>query len=83
MSSVLEEIKDWPLMENTLYYGQPLIKLLNMTAGDTHVIRENETRYIKTGRHIHSYMSLTKAVQTKGELKNTKSLPNPSMHITT
>ena len=77
VSSVLEEIKDWPLMENTLYYGQPLIKLLNMTAGDTHVIRENKTRFIETGRHMNSKEPLTKAVQTKGELKNTKPLPNP------
>ena len=77
VSSVLEEIKDWPLMENTLYYGQPIIKLLNMTAGDTHVIRENKTRFIETGRHMNSKEPLTKAVQTKGELKNTKPLPNP------
>ena len=76
ISSVSEKIRDWPLMENTLYYGQPLINLLNMTAGDTHVIKEKETRFIKTGRHIHNKEPLLKAVQTDGELKNTKPLPN-------
>jgi len=77
IGSVSEKIRDWPLMEDTLYYGQPLINLLNMTAGDTHVIKEKETRFIKTGRHIHSKEPLLKAVQTDGELKNTKPLPNP------
>ena len=54
-----------------------------MTAGDTHVIREKETRYIKTGRHIHSKASFSKAVQTKGELKNINLCPIQSMHIAT
>ena len=32
-------------MENTLYNGQPLRNLLNMAAGDKHVVQENTTRY--------------------------------------
>ena len=77
IGSISEEITDWPLMENTLYFGQPLINLLNMTAGDTHVIKAKETTFIKTGRHIHSKEPLLKAAQTEGELKNTKPLPDP------
>ena len=71
IGSISEEITDWPLMENTLYFGQPLINLLNMTAGDTHVIKAKETTFIKTGRHIHAKEPLLKAAQTVGELKNT------------
>ena len=43
--SSIDEIIDWPLMENTLYNGQPLRNLLNMAAGDKHVVQENTTRY--------------------------------------
>ena len=34
-------------MENTLYYGQPIIKLLNMTAGDTHVLEKKKPGTLK------------------------------------
>ena len=40
IGGVDDAIIDWPLMENTLYYGQPIIRLLNMSAGDTNVIKE-------------------------------------------
>ena len=72
ISSVDEPIDDWPLMKNTLYYGQPLIKLLNMQAGDTHVIKKYSGKFTKTGRSIHGNAPLLVAVQNPQELKNTK-----------
>lgn len=41
--SSIDEIIDWPLMKNTLYDGQPLRNLLNMSAGDSHVMADNKT----------------------------------------
>ena len=77
ITSIDEKITDWPLMENTLYYGQPLINLLNMKAGDTHVIKSLSGKFTKTGRGIHGNGPLLQAVRTKGELKDTKPLKNP------
>jgi CubicO group peptidase (beta-lactamase class C family) len=71
ISSVDAPIQDWPLMENTLYYGQPLINLLNMKAGDTHVIKKYDGNFIKTGRNIHGNAPLMKAVWNSLELKDT------------
>ena len=71
ISSVDEPIHDWPLMENTLYYGQPLIRLLNMQAGDTNVINEFSGNFIKTGRNIHGNAPLLVAANNPMELKNT------------
>ena len=72
IESIDAPIADWPLMENTLYYGQPLIKLLNMTAGDTKVIRRGEGSFIKTGRNIHGNAPLRRAAKNTLELANTK-----------
>ena len=72
ISSVDAPIQDWPLMENTLYYGQPLINLLNMKAGDTHVIKKYDGKFIKTGRGIHGNAPLLKATRNSLELKDTK-----------
>lgn len=69
--SIEAPIDDWPLMESTLYYGQPLINLLNMQARDTHIIKSGEGRFIETGRHIHGGEPLLSAVQNTLELKNT------------
>ena len=77
IESIDAKIFDWPLMKNTLYYGQPIINLLNMKSGDTNVIKPKDTRFIKTGRHIHDKEPLLKAIQTKGELKDTKPIKNP------
>ncbi|MDB3916770.1 hypothetical protein N9372_03665 [Alphaproteobacteria bacterium] len=70
-------ISNWPLMENTLYYGQPIINLLNMSAGDTNVIEEYSGSFIKTGKGIHS-QPLIDAVENEDELKNTKPVENAS-----
>ena len=71
IDSTDELVDDWPLMENTLYFGQPLIKLLNMSAGDSHVIAEFSGSFTKTGSGIHN-QPLIVSVQKEGELKNTK-----------
>ena len=77
IESIDAPIADWPLMENTLYYGQPLIKLLNMTAGDTNVIRRGEGNFIKTGRNIHGNAPLSTAAKNSLELANTKPISSP------
>ena len=55
--SSIDEIIDWPLMENTLYHGQPLRNLLNMAAGDKHVVDERSTRFMGSFEH-HRDMGL-------------------------
>ena len=70
ISSINEEIYDWELMEDTLYFGQPLINLLTMTAGDSHVI--DRGIFINTGRNFHGNAPLKKAVENPKELKGSK-----------
>lgn len=77
ISSIDDTISDWPLMENTLYFGQPIINLLNMSAGDTNVIEQYSGSFIKTGAGIHS-QPLIEAVENEDELKNTRSVENAS-----
>ena len=78
IKSIDEPIHDWPLMESTLYYGQPLINLLNMKAGDTKVMnRKNHSAFAKTGRGIHGNAPLIRAAQNPLELKDTKPIKNP------
>ena len=76
ISSIDEPIHDWPLMEKTLYYGQPLIKLLNMQAGDTHVIRKGSGKFTKSGRDIHGNAPLLVAAKNPLELLDTKPQAN-------
>ena len=71
IESIDQPIIDWPLMESTLYFGQPLINLLNMKAGDTHIIKKYDGRFIKTNRNIHGNAPLLKAVKNPLELKDT------------
>ena len=40
IGGIESKISDWPLLENTLYYDQKLINLLNMTAGDQKYIKK-------------------------------------------
>jgi len=78
IKSIDEPIHDWPLMESTLYYGQPLINLLNMKAGDSKVMnRKNHSAFAKTGRGIHGNAALITAAQNPLELKDTKPIKNP------
>ena len=55
--SSIDEVIDWPLMKNTLYHGQPLRNLLNMSAGDKHVVDKNTTRFMGSSGH-HRDMGL-------------------------
>ena len=55
--SSIDEIIDWPLMENTLYHGQPLRNLLNMAAGDKHVVNKSSNRFMGSSEH-HRDMGL-------------------------
>jgi len=55
--SSIDEIIDWPLMKNTLYHGQPLRNLLNMTAGDKHVVDKRASRFMGSSEH-HRDMGL-------------------------
>ena len=73
IASIDDPVKDWPLIEGTLYHEQPLIALLNMTAGDTNVIAPLSGSFIKTGRSIHGDGPLIKATKNPRELANTKS----------
>ena len=77
ISSVDEKISDWPMMEDTLYFGQPLINLLNMTAGDSHIIPPTRNNFVKSGRHFHDDAPLEYAAQNPFELKGTKPSSNP------
>jgi len=42
IGSINSRLNDWPLIENTLYYDQELINLLNMQAGDEKYVRSSE-----------------------------------------
>jgi hypothetical protein len=55
--SSIDEIIDWPMMSKTLYQGQRLRDLLNMSAGDRHVI-SNKRNHIKGSRAHHRDMNL-------------------------
>ena len=46
INSVDTRLDDWPLLENTLYYNQKLLDILNMNAGDH--------KYIERGEFINS-----------------------------
>lgn len=69
IESIDTPIKDWTLMENTLYYEQPLINLLNMAAGDSHIIPHESNKF-----HTDSRQNLYTIAN--GELKGTKPKPN-------
>jgi hypothetical protein len=77
IKSIDAPIADWPFMENTLYYGQPLIQLLNMSAGDGNVIKSGEINFIKTGRSAHGNAPLSTAAKNPLELANTKPISSP------
>src|SRR6056300_485637 len=71
--SSIDEIIDWPLMENTLYQGQPLRNLLNMSAGDKHTVNESANRVMGNKDH-HRDMELETIAKlldgTKAKSKN-------------
>jgi len=60
--SSIDEVIDWPLMKNTLYQGQSLRNLLNMSAGDKHVVDKNSARFMGSKKH-HRDMGLDSIAQ--------------------
>jgi len=71
--SSIDEIIDWPLMKDTLYQGQPLRNLLNMSAGDKHTVNESANRVMGNKDH-HRDMGLETIAKlldgTKAKSKN-------------
>lgn len=51
----INEPVDWPVMSETLYQGQPIIDLLNMAAGDAHLVDKNATRWRGHPKHHRDY----------------------------
>jgi hypothetical protein len=56
--SSVDEIMDWDLLDNTLYEGQSLLNVLNMTAGDQNYIGEYsdpqvDNQWKATGKNIN------------------------------
>ncbi len=49
--SSADEVIDWPLMDNTIYDGQSLQDLLNMSAGDSHVVTNGASRVVGANEH--------------------------------
>jgi hypothetical protein len=49
--SSADEIIDWPLLSNTVYHGQSLQDILNMSAGDSHVVTNGASRVIGADQH--------------------------------
>jgi len=67
ISGINHKLNDWPILENTLYYDQPIINLLNMASGDQKYF-DNKS-FINSDRWVngHPIQSLLKK-----ELKNSK-----------
>ena len=47
----IDETIDWPMMKDTLYQGQRLRDLLNMAAGDSHLVDEESVIILGLGNH--------------------------------
>jgi len=74
IDSINSRLNDWPLIENTLYYDQKLIDLLNMKAGDRNYVQSSNLRIkdigfdaVSNDFDIEKYMSV---------FKNTKKINN-------
>ena len=68
ITSVDEELKSWPVLQNTLYYELKLSDLLDMRARDQHVVTEARG-FIKSGRWYNP-VSIQNAVNN--ELQGTR-----------
>ena len=58
----INELVDWPVLSKTLYQGQPLIDLLNMSAGDSHLMEKSTTRWKGHPSH-HRGLSLSEVAK--------------------
>ena len=71
IESVDLRLNDWPILENTLYYDQKIIDLLNMNAGDHKYVKSNS--FFNSKRNI-TYPTIKMTM--KNELKNSKKSRN-------
>ena len=74
IDSVNSRLNDWPLVENTLYYDQKLIDLLNMKAGDRKYVQSSDLRIKDIGFNGVSYRHDTEEYMSV--FKNTKKNKN-------
>ena len=70
IGSINSRLNDWPLIENTLYYNQELINLLNMQAGDEKYVWSSEflipSRFYGVDDHVNDIKTFA------AEFKNSK-----------
>jgi hypothetical protein len=66
ISGINHKLNDWPVLENTLYYDQPIINLLNMASGDQKYV-DSMSGLINSKRWVNNVS--IKSVMKK-ELKN-------------
>ena len=74
INGINHKLNDWEILENTLYYNQPLINLLNMASGDYKYIRDQIGGQFKnSNRWVNEY-----PIQSfmKKEMKNTVAAKN-------
>ena len=82
IDGVNSKIDDWPLIKNTLYDGQKIIDIINMSAGDQEYINVNE-RVKKTGKTAGGYTikylmeEVFKNSTKKKQIWNYSGLPAP------
>ena len=70
IGSINSRLNDWPLIENTLYYDQELINLLNMQAGDEKYVWSSEFLIPSNFYGVDDYINDIKTFVT--EFKNSK-----------
>ena len=69
IGSINSKLNDWPLIENTLYYDQEFINLLNMQAGDNKYVWSSDF-LIPTNLYDLTIMYMTSSYMS--EFKNSK-----------
>jgi len=70
IGSINSRLNDWPLIENTLYYDQELINLLNMQAGDEKYVWSSEFLIPSNFYGVDDHINDIKTFVT--EFKNSK-----------
>ena len=70
IGSINSRLNDWPLIENTLYYDQELINLLNMQAGDEKYVWSSEFLIPSNFYGVDDHVNDIKTFAT--EFKNSK-----------
>ena len=76
IDSINTKLNDWPLIENTLYYDQKLIDLLNMKAGDRNYVQSSNLRIKNTvSDAVHERHDIEKYMSFFKDTKKTKNAP--------